>query len=74
MEIKSEEIKFEVHMWETSYVIKSKFGHYLWKDGLIHNDVTDNNGCWDSRLDAENFLTNWNSQHEFHRKEVLVLV
>ena len=73
METRNTEIKFAVYIWRSVYVIKSQFGHYLGKDGLIHDDAA-KNCMWDTRAEAGNYLVEWNARHDFRRTETLTLV
>ena len=70
MEISKTKIRFAVYIFNCLYVIKSQYGHYLGKDGLIHDDAVEN--CqWDDRGSAGDFLGTWNSLHDFNRTEIL---
>lgn len=71
METSNTKIKFAIYIWQSIYVIKSQFSHYLGKDGLIHDDAVEN--CqWSNRGSAREFLETWNSLYNFHRIEKLV--
>ncbi len=72
METERTQIKFAVYIWRSRYVLKSQFGHYLGKDGHIHNDAVEN--CqWDDRKSAGEFLEEWNHRHDFCRTETVTM-